>query len=120
MLLRRRDTLALSSNMHQVRLLSVFKTQGYTIALHEKNDRHPVLCTSANSAKLFNGVETIFFDTGGELFDHILAHRYLKERDACRLFAQLMSGVHYLHSKHIVHRDLKLVCVAIFVGQACN
>lgn len=46
---------------------------------------------------------------GGELFDHILAHRYLKERDACRLFAQLMSGVHYLHSKHIVHRDLKLV-----------
>ncbi|KAF9160375.1 hypothetical protein DFQ26_005557, partial [Actinomortierella ambigua] len=44
----------------------------------------------------------------GELFDHILAHRYLKERDACRLFAQLMSGVHYLHSKHIVHRDLKL------------
>ncbi|KAI8597552.1 kinase-like domain-containing protein [Dissophora ornata] len=45
---------------------------------------------------------------GGELFDHILAHRYLKERDACRLFAQLMSGVHYLHSKHIVHRDLKL------------
>lgn len=46
---------------------------------------------------------------GGELFDHILAHRYLKEKDACRLFAQLMSGVHYLHSKHIVHRDLKLV-----------
>lgn len=48
---------------------------------------------------------------GGELFDHILAHRYLKEKDACRLFAQLMSGVHYLHSKHIVHRDLKLVCL---------
>lgn len=50
---------------------------------------------------------------GGELFDHILAHRYLKERDACRLFAQLMSGVHYLHSKHIVHRDLKLVRTAM-------
>ena len=45
---------------------------------------------------------------GGELFDHILAHRYLKERDASRLFAQLVSGVSYLHSKHIVHRDLKL------------
>ncbi len=46
--------------------------------------------------------------SGGELFDHILAHRYLKERDASKLFAQLISGVHYLHQKHIVHRDLKL------------
>lgn len=45
---------------------------------------------------------------GGELFDHILAHRYLKERDAARLFAQLISGVAYLHAKGIVHRDLKL------------
>lgn len=45
---------------------------------------------------------------GGELFEYILAHRYLKERDACRLFAQLISGVHYMHQKHIVHRDLKL------------
>lgn len=45
---------------------------------------------------------------GGELFDHILAHKYLKERDAVRLFAQLISGVSYLHQKKIVHRDLKL------------
>jgi protein-serine/threonine kinase len=48
------------------------------------------------------------FRVGGELFDHILAHRYLKEADAAKLFAQLVSGVHYLHQKSIVHRDLKL------------
>ncbi|KAG0317016.1 hypothetical protein BGZ99_006546 [Dissophora globulifera] len=71
--------------------------------------RHP------NIISLFDVIETeryigivIEYASGGELFDHILAHRYLKERDACRLFAQLMSGVHYLHSKQIVHRDLKL------------
>ncbi|KAI7824796.1 kinase-like domain-containing protein [Gamsiella multidivaricata] len=71
--------------------------------------RHP------NIISLFDVIETeryigivIEYASGGELFDHILAHRYLRERDACRLFAQLMSGVHYLHSKHIVHRDLKL------------
>lgn len=45
---------------------------------------------------------------GGELFDHILAHRYLKDKDAQRLFAQLVSAVAYLHEKKIVHRDLKL------------
>lgn len=48
------------------------------------------------------------YASGGELFDHIIEHRYLKESEACRLFAQLISGVFYLHSKGIVHRDLKL------------
>ncbi|KAJ7634672.1 kinase-like domain-containing protein [Roridomyces roridus] len=68
-----------------------------------------------NIVRLYDVVETdkyfgiiIEYASGGELFDHILAHRYLKERDACRLFAQLISGVWYMHSKNIVHRDLKL------------
>lgn len=48
------------------------------------------------------------YASGGELFDHIINHKYLKDNVACRLFSQLISGVHYLHSKGIVHRDLKL------------
>ncbi|KAG0192227.1 hypothetical protein DFQ28_009801 [Apophysomyces sp. BC1034] len=46
--------------------------------------------------------------TGGELFEHILAHRHLKEKDARKLFAQLISSVQYMHQKNVVHRDLKL------------
>ena len=48
------------------------------------------------------------YASGGELFDYILNHRYLKDGAARRLFAQLISGVGYLHKKGIVHRDLKL------------
>ncbi|OJD22123.1 CAMK/CAMKL/KIN4 protein kinase [Blastomyces percursus] len=48
------------------------------------------------------------YASGGELFDYILNHRYLKDNPARRLFAQLVSGVGYLHKKGIVHRDLKL------------
>lgn len=48
------------------------------------------------------------YASGGELFDYILNHRYLNDRAARKLFAQLISGVGYCHNKGIVHRDLKL------------
>ncbi|KAF2277843.1 Pkinase-domain-containing protein [Westerdykella ornata] len=68
-----------------------------------------------NIVRLHEMVETerhigiiLEYASGGELFDYILNHRYLKDGAARRLFAQLVSGVGYLHKKGIVHRDLKL------------
>ena len=68
-----------------------------------------------NIVRLHEMVETerhigiiLEYASGGELFDYILQHRFLKDSAARRLFAQLVSGVGYLHKKGIVHRDLKL------------
>ena len=68
-----------------------------------------------NIVRLHEMVETekyigiiLEYASGGELFDYILTHRYLKDPAARKLFAQLVSGVGYLHKKGIVHRDLKL------------
>ncbi|KAG2178655.1 hypothetical protein INT44_001808 [Umbelopsis vinacea] len=98
-LIRRQSIGSSSSRLNKVhREISVLKV------LH-----HPYI------VKLYDVVETekyigIILEcaSGGELFEYILARRYLKEKDAKRLFAQLISGVRYMHEKHIVHRDLKL------------
>lgn len=48
------------------------------------------------------------YASGGEFYKYIQKRRYLKENVACKLFSQLISGVNYIHSKGLVHRDLKL------------
>lgn len=43
----------------------------------------------------------------GEIFDHLVEKGRMKEQEAARVFAQLISAVEYCHLKGIVHRDLK-------------
>lgn len=43
----------------------------------------------------------------GEIFDHLVANGRMKEDEAARVFAQIVSAVEYCHSKGVVHRDLK-------------
>ncbi|KAG0262673.1 NUAK SNF1-like kinase 1 [Mortierella polycephala] len=45
--------------------------------------------------------------TGGELFDYISNKGSLDEKEARRIFQQIVLAIHYCHESKVVHRDLK-------------
>uniref|UniRef100_A0A3Q3BGC5 non-specific serine/threonine protein kinase n=1 Tax=Kryptolebias marmoratus TaxID=37003 RepID=A0A3Q3BGC5_KRYMA len=47
------------------------------------------------------------FASGGEIFDHLVAHGRMAEKDARKKFKQIVAAVHFCHCRNIVHRDLK-------------
>jgi len=47
------------------------------------------------------------FAPNGELFNHIVKRKRLKEEEACKFLQQIISGIEYIHDSGICHRDLK-------------
>ncbi|KAM9113876.1 serine/threonine-protein kinase SIK3 isoform 3-T3 [Pangshura tecta] len=47
------------------------------------------------------------YASGGEIFDHLVAHGRMAEKEARRKFKQIVAAVHFCHCCNIVHRDLK-------------
>ncbi|XP_041470128.1 serine/threonine-protein kinase SIK3-like, partial [Lytechinus variegatus] len=81
-IVREVKVMKLLSHPHIIRLYQVMET-----------DRYMYLVTE--------------YASGGEIFDHLISHGKMTEREARQKFKQIVAAVHYCHKRGIVHRDLK-------------
>jgi MAP/microtubule affinity-regulating kinase len=72
------------------------------------------LLNHPNIVRLYEVIDTpkelyliLEYASGGEIFDYLVAHGRMKEKEARKHFRQIVSAMDYCHSLHIIHRDLK-------------
>lgn len=97
----------MKNKIDNVRLLSYVENEIriHKLFHHESIVRH--YCIIETSLTISMVTE---YCSNGELFNYVMnsPNKKLSEREACRLFQQLISGLEYMHKHKIAHRDIKL------------
>jgi len=77
-------------------------------ALYLQSFKHRNIVKFINSYVFENQFYTVMQCAfGGELNAYLEKEKYLSEFEARRIFKQLHEAVKYIHSRNVVHRDLK-------------
>ncbi|XP_011494248.1 PREDICTED: serine/threonine-protein kinase MARK2-like isoform X11 [Ceratosolen solmsi marchali] len=100
----------------EVAIKIIDKTQLNPVSLQKlfREVRIMKMLDHPNIVKLFQVIETdktlylvMEYASGGEVFDYLVLHGRMKEKEARAKFRQIVSAVQYCHQKKIIHRDLK-------------
>mmetsp|Transcript_67699 Transcript_67699/g.151611 ORF Transcript_67699/g.151611 Transcript_67699/m.151611 type:complete len:473 (-) Transcript_67699:127-1545(-) len=86
-----------------------------------RNLRHPNVIRILDVADHPDSVCFIMeFAAGGELRGYVERNKALSEEESRHFFKQIVRAVHYVHSKKIVHRDLKLENILLDSQNRCK
>jgi serine/threonine protein kinase len=95
----------------QVEVSSLTTDEIYKItkeALYLESFTHKNIIKFINSFIHNNNFYTIMmFAQGDELNMYVSEQKILSENEAKRIFKQMQDAVNYIHSKNVIHRDLK-------------
>jgi serine/threonine protein kinase len=77
-------------------------------SLYLQSFKHKNIVKFINSYVCDNQFYTVMeYSKGGELNNYLESVNLLSESEARRIFRQIHDAVRYIHSKNVVHRDLK-------------
>lgn len=86
-----------------------------------RNMRHPNIIRILDVADNPDCICFIMeYAAGGELRGYVEKHTSLSEEESRSFFKQIVRAVHYIHSKKIIHRDLKLENILLDARNQCK